>query len=140
MFWKMITFIVAGLGIVAALSLVNFPPPPPNLTVMYAPPPPNPYQQAVAASGLVEAFQDNIYLGVQVEGVVKEVYSKVNDNVQENQLLFEVDDRVQRAAVVVAKTSVQVAKGNLEKNISQLTRLTAIKDTRAVSLEDLRNK
>src|SRR5690349_841470 len=126
MFWQIMTFIVAGLGVVAALTIMNSPAPPANLTVMYSPPPANPYKQAVAAAGLVEAFEDNIYLGAQVAGVVKEVHCKVGDHVVENQLLFVVEDSVQVAALAVAQTNVHVARGNLAKNLSELSRLNAI--------------
>lgn len=134
------TFLVSALGIAAALMLANYPPPPQNLTVMYSPPPANPYKQAVAAAGLVEAYEDNIYIGIQTPGIVKEIHCKVGDHVKENQLLFTVDDSIQKAALDVAETNVTVAQANLAKNLSELTRLTAIKDTSAVSLEDLRNK
>ncbi len=134
------TFIVSALGIIAAITLVNYPAPPPNLTVMYSPPPANPYEQAVAASGLVEAFEDNIFIGIQVPSLIKAVHCKVGDRVREGQVLFEVDDSVQLSKVKTAETSVEIAQGQLEKARSQLSRLVAIKDTRAVSIEDLRNK
>lgn len=134
------TFIVAGIGIATALSLANYPPPPPNLTVMYSPPPANPYKQAVAASGIVEAYEDNVYIGVQLEGIIQDVLCKVGQKVEENQLLFTVDDTTQKAKVEVARAGFEVAKAELSKAVSQLSRLTAIKDSRAVSIEDLRNK
>ncbi len=140
MFWQIMTFVVAALGIAAAVTLSNTPAPAPNLTVMYSPPPANPYKEAVAASGLVEAYEDNIYIGIQTEGVVKEVFCKVGDKVNENQLLFEVDDTTQKAKVEIAKAGVDIAKAELSKVRSQLSRLAGIKDTRAVSVEDLRNK
>jgi HlyD family secretion protein len=140
MFWPIVTTIFSLIGIFIAIKIAIFPPQPPNTCVMYTPPPANPYKQAVAASGLVEAYEDNVYLGAQVQGVVKGVYVKVGDTVAKEQLLLEVDDRVQAALVEVSKTNAEVAKATLEKNVSQLQRLTAVKDTRAVSLEDLRNK
>ncbi len=140
MFWQIMTFIVAALGIAGAIAISNYPPPAPELTVMYSPPPANPYKEAVAASGLVEAYEDNIFLGVQVEGIVQDVHCKVGDKVEENQLLFATDSSLQQAKVDIAHANLEVAKAQLEKNLSQLSRLTAIKDLRAVSVEDLRNK
>lgn len=140
MFWQILTFIIAGIGIIAAISITNYPPPAPDVTVMYSPPASNPYKQAVAASGLVEAYDDNIFIGVQVEGIIQDVLCKVGDKVQKGQLLFAVDDSVQKTAVSQAKASITVAQAQLEKNKSQLSRLTAIKDIRAISQEDLRNK
>ncbi|MBS0635496.1 MAG: secretion protein HlyD [Verrucomicrobia bacterium] len=140
MFWQIMTFIVSALGIIAAITLTNYPPAAPNLTVMYSPPPANPYEQAVAASGLVEAYEDNIFIGLSVQDVIQEVHCKVGDHVKENQLLFVVDESVPKAQVKAAEAAVAVAQAELEKNKSQLSRLTAIRDTRAVSVEDLRNK
>lgn len=134
------TFVVAAVGIIVAITIANFPPNPANLTVMYSPPPKNPYKQAVAAAGIVEAYEDNIYIGLQKEGVIKELFCSVGDHIAKNQLLFTIDDSVELANVEVAKRAVEVAQAELSKNRSQLGRLTSIKDSRAVSLEDLRNK
>lgn len=133
------TFIVSALGIAMAITIANYPPPAPNLTVMYSPPPANPYKQSVSASGIVEAYEDNIFIGVRVEGLVKDVFCEVGQKVTEGQLLFTVSDSTQRAKVEVAKTAIAYAFAQLEKAKSQLSRLTSIQDSRAVSQEDLRN-
>lgn len=140
MFWQIMTFIVSAIGIAMAITLANYPPPAPNLTVMYSPPPANPYKEAVSASGIVEAYEDNIFIGVRVQSLVKDVYCEVGQKVTAGQLLFTISDSTQQAQVEVAKTAVAYAEAQLAKTVSQLSRLTAIQDTRAVSQEDLRNK
>jgi RND family efflux transporter MFP subunit len=107
---------------------------------MYTMPATNPYDEAVSASGLIEAYEDNVYLGAQVQGLVKGVYAHVGDQVEAGKLLVEVDDRLQKAQVEIAQTSIEVARAKLEKNLSQLERLTSVKDIRAISQEDLKNK
>lgn len=140
MFWQIMTFLVAALGVVGAIEISNYPPPAPDLTVMYSAPPANPYDEAVAASGLIEAYGDNISIGVQVEGVVESIHCTVGEQVEKNQLLFTLDSKVQQAKLEMAKTNVALAKAQLAKNVSQLSRLVAIKNSRAVSAEDRINK
>lgn len=140
MFWQLCTFSFSLLGVCAAISLVNYPPEPIHQTHMYAKPPTNPFKEAVAGTGLVEACGENIRIGVSVEGLVKEVYVQVGDKVLKGDLLLQLDDRTQMAQIAIERDAVEVAKATLQKNISQYERLTAVKNSSAVSLEDLRNK
>jgi HlyD family secretion protein len=140
MFWQLMTFSLSLVGICAAVSLVNYPPEPVHETNMYAPPPVNPFKEAVAATGLVEACGENILIGVPVEALVKKVCVQVGDRVKEGDLLLELDDRLQVAEVALQKKNVKVAQATLGKNLSQLSRLSSVRDQRAVSIEDLRNK
>jgi HlyD family secretion protein len=140
MFWQLVTFSLSLLGVCGAVSLINYPPDPIHETNMYAPPPVNPFKEAVAATGLVEAYEENILIGVPVEALVKNVYVQAGDRVKAGDLLLELDDRLAIAQVELQKQNVKVAQATWEKNISQLSRLNAVKDERAVSLEDLRNK
>jgi len=139
MFWQTVTFSLSLVGIGAAISLIN-PPDPVRRTNMYAKPPVNPFKEAVAATGLVEAYEENILIGASVEGLVKNVFFQAGDKVKAGDLLLQLDDRLQVAQVELQARNVEVAQATLEKNISQLERLTAVKDQRAVSVEDLRNK
>ncbi len=139
-FWQITTFIVALLGIISAITLVDKPAAPPDITTMYAPPPRNPYQESVSASGIVESFGNNIVISPAVDGLVQEVYVSVGDKVSANQILVQIDNRKQLAQVAIEKESVAVAQAQLAKFESQLERLTIVGDERAVSKEDLKNK
>jgi HlyD family secretion protein len=140
MFWPLVTCIISVIGIFSAISLVNYPPPPPNVTTMYAQPPKNPFVQAVAASGIVECYGDNIEIGVPVEGLIQEVFIDVGDFVKMGAPLFQVDDRVQKATLQNALKEVGVKKARLKKAQSLLARILSVKDIRAVSAEDVQNR
>lgn len=140
MFWPIIVALIALMGVILGVKISDTPANPPSTCVMYTTPATNPYKEAVSASGIIEAYENNVYLGMQVQGVVKRIYVEVGQEVKSGQLLLEVDDRLQRARVEIARAAVEVAKAKLEKNVSQLERLTSIKDSRAISQEDLKNK
>lgn len=137
---QILLFILSLAGIIAAISLVHTPASPPPFTNMYAPPPVNPFTEAVAATGIIEAGGDNIVMGIAVEGVVQQVFVEVGDKVKSGDKLLQTDDRLQKAAVEVARQNVEVAAATVEKNLSQLERLMAVKNKQAISIEDLRNK
>lgn len=140
MLWQSIPLLIALIGIGAAISLINVPEAPPKSTNMYAQAPKNPFIESVAATGLVEAYEQNIYLGVPVQALIKKVYVSVGDKVKAGALLLELDNRVQTAQVEIEKERVKTAQSTLAKALSQLERLKKVTDERAVSIEDLRNK
>jgi len=114
--------------------------PPPPVT-----PPAKAFASSIAGTGLLEALSENVSIGVPVQGVVAEVLVKVNDSVNKGQPLFRIDDRdLQaqmvglRAAVDVAKARVQVQDATLARAEDLLTRLQAVPDRRAVSIDELR--
>ena len=110
-------------------------------------PPDEPYEQTVAATGILEALSENVSIGVPVPGLVTEVAVKVNDFVKEGQPLFKLDDRElraalikQRAAIEVATANLEVAKATLLKTQDILDRMMNVKDERAISQDDLKNR
>ena len=110
------------------------------------PPPEKPFADAVSATGILEALSENVAIGVPQPGLVTKVNVKVNDKVKTGDVLFQLDDRdlqVQRmnaaAKRSVAQANVAVLEGQVEKINSQLTRLTSVKDSRAVSKDDIEN-
>ena len=133
--FRSFAFYLAILGIIAVLFLVK------NLT---APPPVaphfeiavNPYDETIAAAGIVEAVDKNIAIGVPVSSLVKEVFVKVGDEVNEGTVLFRLDDRDLLAKLIVQKAQIAVAKANLERLEDQLSRLKNIEDIRAISQEE----
>lgn len=82
------------------------------------PPPPiapaqNPYADALAASGIVEAQTENISVGSATPGVVVQVLVKVGDEVPAGTPLFRLDDRDLRGELAVAQAAVAEAKSEL---------------------------
>jgi HlyD family secretion protein len=73
----------------------------------------NPYADALAAAGIVEAQTENIAVGSATPGVVVEVLVKVGDDVKPGAPLFRLDDRELRAELAVRAAAVDRAKSDL---------------------------
>ena len=140
MFLRGLIFAVALLGVLLALTLVNEPRSILTETPMIAEPRRNPYAMAIAGAGIIEAFGDNIIIGVPQEGLVKAQFVNVGQKVAANQPLFQIDDRQERAQVKIQRANLDVAKEGVVKVQSQLDRILACTDPRAVSVEDYKNK
>jgi multidrug efflux pump subunit AcrA (membrane-fusion protein) len=108
-------------------------------------PPRSPYQQTVAASGIIEAVNENVRIAPPVAGLITKVLVKVGDQVAERTPLFQLDDRELRAQLLIREAAIpplqaqideqQYKIGDLE---TQLQRLQSVHDERAVSEDDLK--
>lgn len=67
----------------------------------------------IPASATIRGEQD-IYLVAEGGGSVKEVFTKLGDFVKKDQLLVQLDDKLQKAALATAKANLQTAKLNLK--------------------------
>jgi multidrug resistance efflux pump len=82
----------------------------------------SPYEEAIAASGLVEARSENISLGAALSGLVLEVYvpsDRVGTVVSAGQPLFRVDDRHLKSQLDVAEAQFAMAQARLLRLESQ---------------------
>src|SRR5262245_55885609 len=78
----------------------------------------SPYEQGIAASGVVEARTENIALGAALAGLVLEVYvpsDRAGTQVKSGQPLFRVDDRHLKAQLEVAEAQLALAEARLAK-------------------------
>lgn len=135
---------VLGILTITRIQAERAMPPPGDPPV---PPAPKPYAHAVSATGIIEALSENVAIGVPQPGLVAELMVRVNDAVKQGDVLFRLDDRDLRSQEIttlskqdVAKAGVQVAEAQLAKVRSQLARLSAVSDPRAVSVDDLDNR
>ncbi len=110
-------------------------------------PPAKPYQNAVAATGILEALSENVAIGVPQPGLVSEVFVKVNDVIKKGDPLLKLDDRdlisqklSADSQIGIAKAQIQVSDAQLAKLEGQLARLKGVSDSRAVSQDDLDNR
>jgi len=75
-----------------------------------APPAKSPYEQPIAGAGLVESSTQNIAIGTNLPGIVTKVFVKGGDKAKAGDPLFTLDDRSQRAEVLVRESSLLVAR------------------------------
>lgn len=87
-----------------------------------APPPADParspYDESIAASGVVEARTENIAIGAALAGLVLEVYvpsDRVGTHVNAGQPLFRIDDRQLKAQLHSANAQLSAAQARLAK-------------------------
>ncbi len=107
-------------------------------------PPVSEFQDTVAAVGLVEASTENISVGSPLSAVVAKVFVTAGQAVKRGDALFELDSRhlhadreVKGQALVVAIAQEAVARARKEDLQRQLGFATQVKDSRAISQEEL---
>ena len=130
-FWLSLLGVCVG-GLLLARFLRSEPVPPPNVL-----PAPKPAGTRVAASGIVEAFGDNVKVATPVGGVVLNLPVAIVDWVKAGQPLFELDSRVANANVKSAEAALAVARAQLARVQELRDRLAQVKDPRAVSEEEV---
>ncbi|MBL9125182.1 MAG: biotin/lipoyl-binding protein [Planctomycetaceae bacterium] len=74
-----------------------------------------PYDQVVAASGLVEPCSESISVGSPLPGVIEEVAVSEGQRVKAGDLLFRLDDRELRAQLAVRQADLAAAESNLAR-------------------------
>lgn len=135
--FRSFAFYLSILGLVFAVFLIQKMGAPPPESIPLAEPAVNPYSYTIAASGLIEAADKNLGIGVAQPGLIKKVLIGVNDNVQIGQPLFEMDDRELQGQLTVQQANIKIAEATLKRLENQLARLQNVKDARAVSQEEV---
>lgn len=131
---------LAAFGILFCLVLIRIiattqtPPPPPENPAV------NPYAKSIAASGIVEALQENVFLGAPSAGLVTEIYVEVGNKVKTGDALFKLDTRELDADLLVQKADVEVQKATVNRLKDQLARLESVKDPRAISVDEVKTR
>jgi multidrug resistance efflux pump len=116
MFTKYVLPLLAVAGVTFAVytvvqARVTPPPSQPLIT-----PPTRPSRvQTIAGAGLIEARQENIPIGVNIPGVVVQVFVKKGDRVKAGAPLFRIDDRDYKAQLVVRQAELVSAQAQLHK-------------------------
>ncbi len=112
-----------------------------------AAPPARPYANMIAASGIIEAFEENLSIATPQAGLVRSVAVKVGDSVKKDDVLFVLDHRdldaklaTAQAAQQEASANIAVAAANLKKQQNQFDRLRNISAKGAVAEEELQTR
>ncbi len=108
-------------------------------------PPRSPYEHTVAASGIIEAVNENVRIGPPVAGLITKVFVAVGDHAKEGDPLIQIDDRDLQAQLLTREAAIPPLQAQIEEQNyrigdleTQLKRLQAIHDQRAVSEDDLK--
>lgn len=108
-------------------------------------PPRAPYQRTVAASGIIEAVNENVRIAPPIAGLITKVFVKVGDQVTEQAPLFQLDNRELRAQLLTREAAIPPLQAQIDEQKykigdleTQLQRLQSIHDERAVSEDDLK--
>ncbi len=103
----------------------------------------SPYKNFIAASGIIESSDNNIFLSPNVSGVVEKIYVNVGDTVKKGTPLFsanlqqaETDWELKKAQVCFAKSSLKQAELQKKNSQKKFDLAKAIKDRRAISQDD----
>lgn len=106
----------------------------------YAPPPTTPFAQAISGIGLVEPNTESIAIGTELSGVVREVFVKSGQSVEEDAPLFSLDQRRINAQIERLRAQLKVAEVQLEESQTQFDLVRSIRDTRAVSRDEFNRR
>jgi HlyD family secretion protein len=139
-FFRKLSFYFAMAGIVSLVFLVRAfaqvkPMPDPAIQ-----PVTKSTSQAIAASGLVEARNENTNIGVPISGLVTAVNVKVWDQVKQGTVLMQLDDRELKAELVSREAQVKVATASLKRLEDQLQRLRSVSKTGVVTQDDINTR
>jgi multidrug resistance efflux pump len=118
MFTRIILPLVAVAGLIFAVTrVVEARRPEPVAQPIVEPPTrPDPVRM-IAGSGLVEARRENIPIGVNIPGVVTEVFVKKGEKVKAGAPLFRIDDRESRSMLAIREAELAASKAQLHKLI-----------------------
>ena len=130
-FYFAIAGIIGLVIVVRSLSQVAPMPAPPIAPVK------KPAAHAIAASGLVEAQNENTKIGVPVPGLVMEVRVKVWDHVKAGDVLMRLDDRDLQAQLLAHQALVEVSTASLKRLEDQLQRLQGVGTAGAVTQDEI---
>lgn len=126
MLLKKPSFYLALIGVAATFAIVNKsrqrPPAPPPLVE----PARSPFARAVAATGIIEAANENVRIAATHPGLIEKLFVKVGTKVKKGDPLFQIDSRE--------------AAARLESMKAQLDSMKAAIATEEVSLADMQDQ
>lgn len=126
---------IAGMLLMFFLLKILTAPQPPRALIQQ--PAINPYANAIAASGIIEAVDRNVAIGAPISGLVYKIFVDVSDHVVKDEPLFSIDSRDLEAQLEVQKANIEVSGANLRRLRDQLKRLQSVLDPRAISQDDI---
>jgi multidrug resistance efflux pump len=116
MFTKYVLPMLAVAGLVGSVySVIQAQQVPPPSKPIVEPPTRPDRAMMIAGSGLVEARRENIPIGVNIPGVVTQIYVKKGEKVKSGAPLFRIDDRDLKSQLEVRLAELSASKARLHK-------------------------
>lgn len=141
--FKKPSFYLAVIGAVMAVLLVSRLRKPDPQVQPVAQPPSAPFSNSLGASGLVEAVNENVRIAPTAAGLVAEVNVVVGDTVKKGNVLFKLDDRDAKAAMVsqqaqvaVLRASIALAEVMLSNKTDSLNRIEKLTRSQVSSVDE----
>lgn len=108
-------------------------------------PPRSPFEQTVAASGIIEAVNENVRIAPPVAGLITKMFVAAGDQVKDQDPLFQLDDRELRAQLLTREAAIPPLQAQIDEQKyrigdldTQLRRLKPLHKESAVSEDDLK--
>jgi HlyD family secretion protein len=133
---KWILPLIALIGISAAVFYVSTTTPPPPVAKPVNEPSKIPFAQYIGGAGLTEPNSENIAIGSEMAGVVREINVTVGDTVKAGDILFVLDNREAEANLAQAKAQLLQAKADQQNRQDQYNIVASVKDKRAISKDE----
>lgn len=114
MIFRKLSFYFAIAGVAAALMLVHRMKQRPPSPGPESAPARSPYEDTVAATGLVEAARENVKVASPRSGLVTRIAVKVGDRVKTGDLLFQLDDREVRSRIAWMEAQLESMQSTLQ--------------------------
>ena len=94
----------------------------------------------ISGAGIIEANTENIAVGTEIPGIVSEIDVQVGSVVKKGDPLFKIDDRDAKAQLALAEANLKETQAALGDAKDQLREEEAVKDKRAVSVDEVSRK
>jgi RND family efflux transporter MFP subunit len=147
MFFKKISFYLSIGGIAAALFLVRAQSQKPKDPGPLSLPAESPFDDRVAATGLIEASRENVKIAAPKAALVTQVFVKVGDKVKMGDPLFQLDDRETKAQIATLEASLAASEAQIavdENQIAdwndQLTRIARLEKDKVATQDELKRR
>lgn len=114
MLYRKLSFYLALAGVLAAVLLIRKTQQKPADPGPVSPPARSPYENTVAATGIVEARRENVKIASPKGGLVTKVFVKVGDKVKTDAPLFQLDSREATAREATLAAQVDSARASLK--------------------------
>jgi RND family efflux transporter MFP subunit len=147
MLFRKFSFYLALFGVFAAVALVRRMQQRPPQPAPVSQPARSPYDDTVAATGIVEARRENVKLASPKAGLVTRVFVKVGDRVKARAPLFQLDDREAQARVISLTAQVESARAalaaqevELADGTDQLERFQKLEQQKVATEDELKRR